>query len=102
MKAKAPVGRPFNADSNNAFNKFYLWLESEVDTDLDKLQEKMEKFQESNEAYSTKCLKNTLKDRYSYHLYFAEINSRKNILSFKNMAYYIINKKWYEKKTNKY
>ena len=44
MKAKAPVGRPFNADSNNAFNKFYLWLESEVDTDLDKLQEKMEKF----------------------------------------------------------
>ena len=29
MKAKAPVGRPFNADPNNAFNKCCLWLESE-------------------------------------------------------------------------
>ena len=38
-----PVGRPFNADSNNAFNKFCLWLESEAGTYLlrfDELQEK--------------------------------------------------------------
>ena len=29
-----PVWRPLNADSNNAFNKLCLWLESEVGTDL--------------------------------------------------------------------
>ena len=61
----------------------------------------MERFSESNEAYSTKRLKKKLKDRYSDHLYFAEINGRKNVLCFKNMANYIINEKWYEKKTNK-
>ena len=58
----------------------------------------MERFSESNEAYSTKWLKKKLKDRYSVHLYFAEIICRKNVLSFKNMANYIINEKWYEKR----
>ena len=58
----------------------------------------MERFSESNEAYSTKWLKKKLKDRYSDHLYFAEINGRKNVLCFKNMANYIINEKWYEKR----
>ena len=40
----------------------------------------MERFSESNEAYSTKRLKKKLKDRYSDHLYFAEINGRKNVI----------------------
>ena len=38
-----------------------------------------------------------LKDRYSDHLCFAEINGRKNVLCFKNMANCIINGKQYEK-----
>ena len=29
-----PVWRPFNVDSNNAFNKLCLWLESEASTEL--------------------------------------------------------------------
>ena len=58
----------------------------------------MERFSESNEAYSTQRLKKKLKDRYSDHLYFAEINGRKNVLCFKNIANYIINEKWYEKR----
>ena len=77
-----PVGRPFNVDSNNAFSKLCLWLESEASTDLltlDELQEKMERFSESNEAYSTTWLKKKLKDRYSNHLYFVKINGRKNV-----------------------
>ena len=53
----------------------------------------MERFSESNEAYSTKWLKKKLKDRYSDHLYFAEINGRKNVLCFKNVANCIINGK---------
>ena len=67
------VDRPFNDDSNNAFNKLCLWLETEAGTDLlilDKLPEKMERFSESNEAYSTKWLKKKLKDHYSDHLCF--------------------------------
>ena len=42
-----PVGRPFNVDSNNAFSKLCLWLESEASTDLltlDELQEKRKCF----------------------------------------------------------
>ena len=39
-----------------------------------------------------------LKDCYSDHLYFVEINGCKNVLCFKNMANYIINEKWYEKR----
>ena len=58
----------------------------------------MQRFSESNEAYSTKWLKKKLKDRHSDYLYFAEINGRKNVLCFKNMANYIINEKWYEKR----
>ena len=95
-----PVGRPFSVDSKNAFNKLCLWLESEASTNLltlDELHGKMERFSESNEAYSTKWLIKKLKDRYSDHLCFAEIDSRKNVLRFKNMANCIINEKWYEK-----
>ena len=40
----------------------------------------MERFSESNETYSTKWLMKKLKDRYSDHLCFAKINSRKNVL----------------------
>ena len=58
----------------------------------------MERFSESNKANSTKWLKKKLKDCYSDHLYFAEINGRKNVLCFKNMANYIINEKWYGKR----
>ena len=46
------VGKPFNADSSNVFNKLCLWLESEAGTDLltlHKLQEKMERFSEIND-----------------------------------------------------
>ena len=89
------VGRPFNADSNNAFNKLCLWLQSEAVTDqlrLDELQEKMETFPESNEAYSIRWLKKKLKDGWSDRLYFAEINGRKNVLWSKNMANIIISK----------
>ena len=52
-----PVGKPFNDDSNNAFNKLCLWLESEAGTDLltlDELQEKMGRFSKSKEPYLTK------------------------------------------------
>ena len=59
---------------------------------IDELQEKMERFSESNGAYSTKRLKKKLKDPYSDHL-FAKIKGRKNVLCFNNMASYIINEK---------
>ena len=53
----------------------------------------MERFSELNETYPTKLLMKKLKDRYSDHLFFAEINGRKNVLCFKNMANCIINEK---------
>ena len=53
----------------------------------------MERFSESNEAYSTKWLIKKLKDRYSDHLRFAEINGRKIVLCFKNIANCIVNGK---------
>ena len=36
---------------------------------IDEFQEKIERFSESNKAYSTKKLKKKLKDRYSDHLF---------------------------------
>ena len=39
----------------------------------------MRRFSESNKAYSTKWLIKKLTDRYPDHLYFAEINGRKNV-----------------------
>ena len=98
-----PVGRPVNPDSSSAFDKLRLWLESEASTDLltlSELQSKMEEFSESKETYSTKWLKKKLQDRYCNHLYFAEVNGRKNVVCFKNMVNYIINEQWYEKRRN--
>ena len=43
-------------------------------------------------------IKKKLKDQYSDHLYFGEINGRKNVLYFKNMANYIMNEKRYGKR----
>ena len=60
----------------------------------------MEEFSESKETYSTKWLKKKLQDRYCNHLYFAEVNGRKNVVCFKNMVNYIINEQWYEKRRN--
>ena len=56
----------------------------------------MDIFSESNEAQSTKWLENKLKDRYSDHLYFTEIDVRKNVLCFKNMGNSIVkeNSSW--------
>ena len=53
----------------------------------------MERFSESNEAYSTKWLIKKLKDRYFDHLCFAEINGLKNVPCFNNMANCMINGK---------
>ena len=68
------------------------WDHTDLQT-LDELQEQMERFSELNEAYSTKRLIKKLKNRYSNHLYFAEINGSENVLCFKNMANCIINGK---------
>ena len=75
----------------------YIQLGTDLLT-LDELQEKMERFCESSEAYSTKWLKKKLKKRSSDHLYFAEISDPKIALCFENMVSYIINEKWYEKR----
>ena len=98
-----PGGRPVNPDSSSACDKLCLWLESEASTDLltlSELQSKMVEFSELKETYSTKWLKKKLQDCYCNHLYFAEVNGRKNVVCFKNMVNYIINEQWYEKRRN--
>ena len=49
----------------------------------------------SDEVYGVKRLKQRLQERYGDHVMFAEMQGRKNVLCFRNMANYIINDKWY-------
>ena len=53
---------------------------------------------ENEDVYSVKRVKKTLQDRYKNHLFFAEVNGRKKVVCFRDMASLTINDKWYEAK----
>ena len=53
---------------------------------------------ENEDVCSVKRLKQKLEDRYRGHLFFVEVNGRKNVVCFRDMTSPIINDKWYEAK----
>ena len=53
---------------------------------------------ENEDVYYVKRLKQKLQYCYRDHLFFAEVNGRKNVVCFRDMASLIINDKWYEAK----
>jgi hypothetical protein len=97
-----PAGRPTDATMMNAFEDLCEWLESSSDVELyslAELQQRMiDKGGNDSVVYSLKQLKRKLVERYEDHIFFAEVQGRKNVLCFRNMASYIINAKWYTDK----
>ena len=92
------VGRPKDEAMLGWFNSLCTCLEGEGDTELytlDELHEQMCRIAGGCEVYSLKRLKQRLTDHYGDHVFFAEIQGRKNVVCFRNMADYIINEKWY-------
>src|SRR6218665_703981 len=97
-------GRPVDPEMSLAFEKLCSWLEVSDDElyTLDELQNKMGTLSNSPESvYSCKQLKRKLEDKYGDHIFFSEINGRKNVIGLRNMVSSIITNKWYtERKEN--
>ena len=93
------AGRPESQCMFDNFNALCKWLEREAELHtIRELHSKMIEISGSDDVYSVKRLKQKLHDRYKDFVFFAEIDGRKNIVCFRNMANFIINEKWYEEK----
>ena len=96
-------GRPVSSGATEIFDKLCYWLENECEMEvvtLDEVHEKMKSMSDDHEPYSKKWLKTKLQQRFGDHLIFSEICGKKNVLSFKDVVNYIINKKWYDERNN--
>lgn len=97
VNVKSTCGRPLDNDKLHAFDQLCDWLES-TDCDLLTLEELIEKsksFTDIKAAYSEKYLKCKLQERYGNRIFFAEVNGRRNVICWRNMALFIVNEKWY-------
>jgi len=47
------------------------------------------------EVYESGWLKSKLTEKYGDHIFFAEVDGRRNVVCFRNMASYIISDKWH-------
>ena len=84
----------------SAFNNLCDWLEGVELYTLAELHKWMSEMteNENEDVYSVNKLKQKLQDRYTDHLFFAEVNGRKNLICFCDMASLIIKDTWYEDK----
>ena len=93
-------GRQPNNDLQNSFSKTFEWLE--MDTDLvtvKEFREKMVQFSENNDSYTTKHIKNILKEKYGAYVFFTDtMRESKNVICFQDMASYIISKRLNDEK----
>jgi hypothetical protein len=89
-------GRTVVTESSAAFNTLCEWMESETELySVSELREKMVVICGEERTYTSKWLKNRIKDRYKEHVHFAEINGKPNVVCFKDVANYLLNDKWY-------
>ena len=88
------TGRPQDEGTLKWFKLLINWLESESGAELYTLTElhsKMVELSEGDDVYTNKRLKQKLQENYKEH---ANVEGRKNVVCFKNMAKFIINEKW--------
>jgi hypothetical protein len=95
----AACGRPTDSRKAETFEKLCEWLEVN-DFEMLTLQDVATKAQmlvpENDIVYSEKWLKQKLSDRYGDHIQFNEVRGRRNVICWKQMAAYIVNRKWHE------
>lgn len=95
------VGRPVDEAMTAPFDQLCDWLQMS-DMGLHTLQELREKLCEFagcgsiDEVYTVQYLKEKLEKTFQEHIFFAEVNGRRNVVCFRDMASYIINEKWHK------
>ena len=97
-------GRPVNAAKAETFEKLCEWLEVN-DFEMLTLQDVVDKARvivpDNDYVYSEKWLKQKLVERYGVHIQFSEVRGRRNVICWKEMAAYIVNKQWHEQQKEK-
>ena len=99
LKAKRSRGRRSNTQMMSCFEKAYQWLEAEITVhSIPDFTKKVWEFSTSNEVYDSKYLKKLLKDCYGAHISFSDEPGKETLIYFLDMAIYLINEKFREKK----
>ena len=95
-------GRRPNETLQNAFAKTCEWLEMETDLiTVQEFRDKMLEFSDTDDVNECSYLKKLLKDRYGAYIVFSDgTRGSSNIICFQDMANFIINKKFKEKKND--
>jgi len=80
---------PVDVGKYEAFDKLCAWLEEVELVTLAELSQKSASLTGNIDVYSEKWLKLKLVERYREHIVFAEVNGRKNVICWRNIASYI-------------
>ena len=95
---KGKSGKRKSCCMTESFLEMCEWLEDPMDSELwtlIELRERMvERFGEES-VYSHRQLKDELKAKYGEHIFFAEVNGRRNVVCLRDMASFLLNEKWY-------
>jgi len=91
-REKAKSGKPKRCCMNESFLEMCEWLEAPIDNELRTLIELRERMVE---RFSCRQLKRDLKANHGEHIFFAEVNGRRNVVSLRDMASFLLNEKWY-------
>ena len=95
MPSDKKRGHPTDPNMLENFKNICAWLEKDTDSELYTLQElhlKMEQLSENAPCYSLKSLKRKLVEYYGDHIFFTELPGRPNLVCFKDMASFLLNK----------
>ena len=97
--SKQNVGRPTDDLLLKAFGEACDWLEEEIDpVTVAQFEDKVTQIAKKKEVYGRRYLKQMLKDKYGVHIQFSEQPGLETLIYFHDMANFIINRKFCEKK----
>ena len=98
-RSKQNKGRPKDDLVSKAFEEACDWLEEEIDIiTVAQFEEKVKEIAQTEEVHGRRYLKQMLKDKYKGHILFSEQPGLETLIYFHDMANFIINKKFVEKK----
>ena len=88
-------GRPVDQSMMENFKRICIWLEEEGDSELYTIQEILEKMKElagDTPCYSIKHLRRKLTEYYKEHIFFAKLPGKSDLVCFRDMASFLLNK----------
>ena len=97
------VGRPIDTDKSDAFVKLYNWLEEYGDCEWYTINQVWElmKNMSKREVHNLQTVKKKLKERYSEHIFFTELQAGADVICFREMASFIVYEMKKKKKQDK-